>query len=121
MSYIRPKFVFLALITIFVLVGSFFIPITAKGFNFQVPFGGRIITTIGCSCSPGTTWITVGPPRGGSFLKTPATRVYAKNRVQIGRAVLGLALPVQLPCLQTAVPACVPIGFGNPINIIGTN
>src|SRR3989344_3621495 len=53
-------------------------------------FGGRILTVIYCTCSPGQHVIVVGPPRPGRILITPATRIYAFGMVsKLGSYVMG--------------------------------
>jgi hypothetical protein len=82
------------------------------------PFGGRILTAVPCTCSL-TIWITVGPPVGGSFMITPATRVYRNYSPVPGKWTLGLADIEPLPCLTK--PFCEPVGAGLPIRIMGTS
>jgi hypothetical protein len=81
-------------------------------------FGGRIISTIPCTCSPGTL-VLVGPPRGGYFMRMPSTRLYSRGLVLPGRLILGMSGGYAV-CLMAGDP-CSPIGSGSVIIFAGTN
>lgn len=116
---------FIAVIfALLVLAGLFFIPYSESQAQVSSgilpkPFGGKIITKVDCDCS-GFTWIVVGPPVPGSFIITPATRIYREYRIEIGRWVLGLADLILAPCMKKDL-VCVPVGWGFPVRIIGTS
>lgn len=87
------------------------------------PFGGRVLFTVLCTCglSTGSTLVTVGPPRGGTFMKTPLTRVFEHKSVFPPNWVLGLAAGT-MTCLEGAlIFFCVPIGTGKIMLIVGTS
>jgi len=88
--------------------------------------GGRKITTIPCLCSPGTLMITVGPPRGGTFIYVPGiSRLYRFYSLWPPSWSLGLAsgnrtcyqpTPTQCPCCPG-----IPVGNGPIIRMMGTS
>lgn len=60
-----------------------------------IPFGGPVVWSMPCTCSPPLWWVIVGPPRGGVFsyaLGSQAFRNY--NMPLIGIWALGLYVPV---------------------------
>lgn len=87
--------------------------------GFSVPFGGIIMVQIPCTCSVGTLLI-VGPPAGGEFILTPASKIYRNFSPFPSNWVLGLANGIA-PCLVGTPPACFPVGRGPLIRIMGTN
>ncbi len=84
------------------------------------PFVGRVLVKIPCTCTPGTFLVTVGPPRGGVFIQTPATRLYKYFKVSSPSWVLGMS-PGFMTCMQGKPPACVPIGKGPIMLYLGTS
>lgn len=101
------------------------VPDSAQALGLFTPFGGRVLATIPCTCSA-STMITVGLPRPGTFILTPASRIY-KNYLPIpGRWVLGIATGVS-PCMvliPLPIPpfmTCIPMGAGGVIVRIGTS
>lgn len=51
---------------------ALFVPAARAEAQFSVPFGGRILASIPCTCDqPGTLILTVGPPRPAYILYRP--------------------------------------------------
>lgn len=111
-----------AVVLLIFLVTLLILPQSLSAFSLFKPFGGMVILTIPCTCSVGTL-LVVGPPRGGLYILTPASRVYAKYSPISGRWVLGLA-GAPLVCMvviPTIPPSCVPAGSGPAIIMTGTS
>jgi hypothetical protein len=87
-----------------------------------LPFGGRVLATIPCTCSPGSALVTVGPPRGGLFMKVPVTRTYQYYKVLPPSWVLGLASGYAA-CMQInpTGAGCIPAGGGPIMLKVGTS
>ena len=99
------------------------------------PFGGRIIQKIECHsicvADGGDigTFLKVGPPREGEFMKTPATKLYEYKNLEEGTWVLGLANDEDKVCkrinyLKSALfrtIKCDKKGEGKEILIMGTS
>lgn len=88
------------------------------------PFGGRVVVAIPCTCgkSTGSTLLTVGPPRGGMFMKTPLTKMYQHYQTRPGVWLLGLA-GSDMACEEPGIipGTCIEIGKGKAINMMGTS
>ncbi len=86
-------------------------------------FGGRILMTIPCTANlnPTDKLIVVGPPRGGSFLKTTTTRVYSYRSLLPTKWVLGVARNFYGGCRVGLGPFSFDIGFGRKIKFLGTS
>lgn len=112
-------------ISLVVSVTFLFVPGSAYALGFFTPFGGRVLTEVPCTCGA-STLITVGPPRPGTFLITPASRVHKNYRPVPGRWVLGIAA-APAPCMMlvfTILPpfvTCAPRGEGAVVLRIGTS
>ncbi len=61
------------------------LPLSAGAANV---FGGRV--GVSFPCFNIAIWTTVGAPRGGLYIWTPATRTYPYGRPASGKYVLGL-------------------------------
>jgi len=87
-------------------------------------FGGRVTSIIPCTCSipPTMLKITVGPPKGGSFLYIPGiSTLYMFYNLLPPSWVLGLSIG-RRECLVGIPPACTSAGLGGTIiRIIGTS
>ena len=118
--------VYLAFFSLCVIVAAFFVPVfnTQAYFGSSIggltPFGGMVQSMKVCTCSA-TILLTVGDPKGGDFMVTPATILYANFNFTPGRWVLGLAAPVSLACMVYKGNSCVQEGSGKPILIMGTS
>lgn len=118
--------IYLLVFALLIIASTFFIPVSdTKAFfggstGGMSPFGGMVTKFIVCTCSS-SILITVGPPVGGDFLVTPATKLYANFTFTPGHWVLGLALPTSLQCLVYAGTSCVNVGSGKPIIMMGTS
>lgn len=90
-------------------------------FGIGNPFGGLVLFSIPCPCNGGTM-ITVGPPRPGVFMVDAGSIVYEKFNYSIGHWVLGLSDAFE-PCLVPSglFGACIPIGGGGRVRIMGTS
>lgn len=88
------------------------------------PFGGRITSIIPCTCSvpPTMLKITVGQPRGGSFLFIPGVSTLYRNYKLLPPSwVLGTSIG-RRECLVGIPPACTSAGFGGTIiRMVGTS
>ncbi len=124
----NPKWTLLrsALIIVVCLFSFIFLtPGTAEALGLFTPFGGRVIATLPCTCGA-STLITVGLPRPGTFLITPASRVYKNYRPIPGRWVLGIAGGFA-PCMMAVfipIPpfvTCAPTGGGGLVIRMGTS
>lgn len=96
----------------------FFIIISFTPFRAYalIPFGGLVGTII--PCMSGSIHTTVGPPVGGVFIWTPATRTYLYGPPSPGRWVLGYAGPPSI-CVVSLNP---PIFFtGLVMLMVGTS
>lgn len=90
-----------------------------------IPFGGRIIYAVACTCSVPNWGIIVGPPAGGIFIYMPGiSRLYAFYSIfRPGPWVLGTAAG-GAPCMQVRGNSCVPderVPAGPVIVIVGTS
>ena len=110
----------LVVVTLAVLIFYVFVP-SALGLGTP-PFGGRILTSLFCSCSDNFL-LTVSGPRGGQFLYmlgAPQFAYYSLPRA--GVWVLGLYQPGGV-CLIPSGNGCVT--FGTPLGtitpIVGTS
>lgn len=124
--------IFFSLLFVVLILVVFFMPLSA-GQN-QVtqisnpmfdPFGGQVEAIIPCTCQY-TAWmnpqvVTIGPPKGGTFLMTIFAHQYSHYAVSMGNNVLGLASKFQMPCMQTAGLACSEQGQYEPIWMVGTS
>lgn len=90
----RPSVIILLSLIIFLIALLF----AAFNFSFaqespvkanKKPFGGRILTTTACNTG---FWITVGPPRAGSFMVMPTTLQYGSKVYRPGAWAMGIAL-----------------------------
>lgn len=72
-------------VLLFSLVLTFLFPT----FAFAFPFGGQVGLAVPCYNL--AIYANVGPPRGGPFIWTPATKTYAFGAPSSGRWLLGLA------------------------------
>jgi len=104
-----------------VVVLSFSVPSWAGAFSLNTPFGGKIITSIPCTCSVGS-WVTVAFPRPGSFIYTPGlSQIYRNYQLfRPGPWALGIASGFGT-CMVGAPPYCVSIGSGPIIRKVGTS
>lgn len=132
----NPKRAVILLVVLVALVGiplaissplSFTKPISlalAAAVSLDRPFGGRVILNVPCPYSGGYA-IIVGPPVGGTYVFTPASKIFEYRLPFPTNWVLGLAGSVQVPCLipgPFGIPVpnpAAPAGF--PIIIMGTS
>lgn len=82
-------------------------------------FGGRIGSITVCTCSVGEA-LGIGPPRGGSLLLAPGSRIYANSRIAPGMWVLGDYSSGGI-CLVRAGKYCYPVPVKGTIIKIGTS
>lgn len=114
------KHIFLGIAGFLVLTtAGWFVSYSVASALSQIPFGGRVLRTINCTCSGGTL-VYVGPPRPGTFMKTAATKVYDKKHVSTGRWVLGTAVGYQV-CMVYSGNSCTSVGGGPIMTKVGTN
>jgi len=108
-------------ITLIITLSVLEFPLIAQALSFGVPFGGKIVTSIPCTCSVGS-WVTISFPRPGSFIYTPGlSQIYRNyNLFRPGPWAIGIASGFGT-CLTGAPPACVPIGSGPIIRKVGTS
>ena len=86
------------------------------------PFGGRVLSRTQCTCGADTL-LFVGSPVGGSFMLSPASRVYLNNAAFPRNWVLGLAsgFSTCFVVVPSTPPSCAPVGGGPIIRIMGTS
>ncbi|OGZ09727.1 MAG: hypothetical protein A3D65_05365 [Candidatus Lloydbacteria bacterium RIFCSPHIGHO2_02_FULL_50_13] len=107
---------------VLLLVTMVFMMTPQKAEAIGIPFGGMSLSVFWCICSF-NLWIIVGPPVGGSFIYQPGLSIlYLFGQIyRPGVWLLGLAAPAAVPCLVPFSGGCFPIGFGLPIEIVGTS
>lgn len=90
--------------------------------GFGMPFGGRVLSRVQCTCGVDAL-LLVGSPVGGSFMLTPASRIYINNAPFPSNWVLGLAsgFSTCFVVVPTTPPSCAPVGGGSVIKIMGTS
>ena len=93
----------------------------------KTPFGGKVRRVTECSfffCDGAYEKISVGPPRGGTFMTGPNTTLYEFFDISEGNWILGLGgddiICYQFRCVKEFC-ACFPNGKGPQIEIIGTS
>jgi hypothetical protein len=92
---------------------------TASGVNL-VPFGGRSLGVVPCTCTPGFFLVAVGPPRPGLFMYGPGTALFLWGNIAPPAWQLGKA-SVPLVCLVYTGDKCVPAGKGLYVIMAGTS
>jgi hypothetical protein len=92
---------------------------TANGVSL-VPYGGRSLAMVPCTCTPGFFLVAVGPPRPGLFMYGPGTLLFAWRNIAPPAYQLGKA-SVPLPCLVYTGGACLPVGTGLYVIMAGTS
>lgn len=120
----RPSFGMIILIVaavgVFISAVLFYNPSQAYALLGITPFGGRVIASIPCGCDPGFSMVTVGPPRGGTFIKSPVTRVYQYRKVSSRKWVLGIAAGMFV-CRVPTPDGCETVGKGSIMIKVGTS
>ena len=102
------------LIFAIVVAGAYSFFKSAKGV-LGLPFGGKVMTAIPCTCS-GNFLLTVSPPKGGQFVYYLGTQAYLSyNLPSTGVWALGLYTPGGI-CMMYAGVGCSP--FGAPIGTV---
>lgn len=91
----------------------------ANGVNL-VPYGGRSLGVVPCTCTPGFFLVLVGPPRPGLFMYGPGTFLFSFYNIFPPAWQLGKA-SVPLTCLVYTGGACVPVGIGLYVIMAGTS
>ena len=93
-----------------------------------LPFGGRIVRVINCTCSYGhvvqlAPLNPTAPGIGGSYHFTPLTRLYSFFQTKrIGALLLGNYIPgTGRQCLVLADDDCFPVINKGTMNIVGTS
>jgi hypothetical protein len=79
-------------------------------------FGGRV--SVALPCFNIALWTTVGEPRGGIYIWTPATKTYANGPPASGKYVLGL-YGIPYFCIVFIVPLIVLPGI--TMTMVGTS
>ena len=85
-----------------------------------VPFGGRSLSMVPCTCTPGFFLVAVGPPRPGLFMYGPGTLLFSWYNIAPPAWQLGKA-SVPLVCLVYTGGSCVPVGTGLYVIMAGTS
>jgi len=88
-------------------------PLSAAAANV---FGGRVGASF--PCFNVAIWTTVGAPRGGLYIWTPATRTYPYGRPASGKWVLGL-YGIPYFCIVWIAPLFVLPGIS--MTMVGTS
>lgn len=115
MDFLKIKNIFLLIFLLFML------PNYVNAISL-VSFGGKVLTSIPCTCSaPGTMMVTIGPPKGGTYLYIPFTsRPFPFYYPSVGRWILGNVSAAPTACMMIASP-CTSSGFYRTITIFGTS
>ncbi|MEK7118174.1 MAG: hypothetical protein AAB869_01045 [Patescibacteria group bacterium] len=108
-----------ALATFLIITGAFIV--LPQDAIAQTPFGGRSGGVFWCNCSFNLR-ISVGPPRGGTFMYQPGgTILYEFGQIyRSGVWLLGLASGYNA-CLIIIPRGCADIGGGPRMSIVGTS
>jgi len=111
-----------SIILLVAVVGAYSILSYTKGV-VGLPFGGRVLTSVPCTCS-GNFLLTVSPPVGGQFVYFPGTQAYSSYNLgpTSGMWALGLYTPGGA-CLMFVGKGCVPFGVptGTITPTVGTS
>lgn len=89
------------------------LPLSAEAANV---FGGRVGASFPCFNI--AIWTTVGAPRGGLYIWTPATKTYPYGRPASGKYVLGL-YGIPYFCIVLIAPLYVLPGVS--MTMVGTS
>ncbi len=119
-SNLKRKVIMVSLFGFFIVLGVF-VPFQEKQTDaiIGLPFGGKITTSIPCTCSPGML-ITVTGPSPGIFVLMPVAKVYSYGQVyRSGPSILGSYSGVGV-CLMAGIP-CIPMPNEGTITIAGTS
>ncbi|MEK7390919.1 MAG: hypothetical protein AAB635_02160 [Patescibacteria group bacterium] len=109
------KIIIFFLILAVIVVVAYSILKYTKGIGL-LPFGGKVLTSIPCTCS-GNFLLTISPPVGGQFSYIPGSQAYLNyNLPSVGVWALGLYTPGTGICTIFVGKGCVP--FGVPIGTI---
>lgn len=113
------KKVILKTIFTFLLFLLIYTPLDVHGLG--TPFGGRITMMRYCLCNA-SYLLTVGPPKGGSFMYSPVSYSYAYGPPShVGQWLLGMAGPTMLCINPVCDGACCPNGAGQSILYHGSS
>lgn len=119
----------ISVFTVFIFITFFLgllLPTISYAFVIPNPlggaFGGRITFTTPCTCTvPFSILLSIGPPKGGSFMYQPGiSALYMFYSISIGPWVLGTSSG-RRECLVGVAPNCTSAGFGKIIRKIGTS
>ncbi len=91
----------------------------SSGSGNPLTFGGRIGGITLCTCSGGRA-LSIGPPKGGSLLLGPGSRIYAYGRIAPGMWVLGDYSGGGI-CFVRVGKYCIPVPVKGTIIKIGTS
>ncbi len=119
-SKLKRKAVIVSTLGFFVVLGVF-MPFQEKQTDAVIglSFGGKITTSIPCTCSPGVL-ITVAGPSPGVFVLMPAAKVYSYGQIyRSGPSILGSYSGGGV-CLMAAIP-CIPMPNKGTITVAGTS
>lgn len=83
-------------------------------------FGGKITAMWPCTCGPSIVSVTIGPPKGGVFILTPAVKLHANGKPVPGAWVIGDYSTVGF-CPMWYGKFCVPVPTQGTITRIGTS
>lgn len=88
-----------------------------------LPFGGFVVTSLPCTCTPGAFLLTISPPTPGQFVYMTGTPQFANMQLpRAGVWALGLFSPSGA-CFIYEGKSCVPLGFpiGTILPMVGTS
>lgn len=103
-----------------VVTGSLFLPANVDAQSIGRPFGGRSQSVRYCSCSAGCWKVSVGRPRGGTFMWCPWSTIYSYYNKFPPAWQLGMATGY-VACMQISYPSCRSDGGGMLMKINGTS
>lgn len=115
------------LILFVIVVATYSIFKYTKGIGL-LPFGGRVLTAIPCSCGGSAVggfnvFLTISPPVGGQFLYAIGTQAYLNKNLGFGTGMwaLGLYTPGGV-CMVLSPKGCSPlIPIGTITPTVGTS
>jgi predicted signal transduction protein with EAL and GGDEF domain len=86
-----------------------------------LPFGGPILTTMVCTCTPAVWLVIVGPPRPAALSYVSGSQAFEYFNMPFATWTLGLYMPGVPTCWMGVAPFCGPVTQGTIMPIVGTS
>jgi predicted signal transduction protein with EAL and GGDEF domain len=112
-NFVRKKMATMLIMCLFTQVALFTHNRTAQA--AWLPYGGMVVSTVVCTCTPSVWWIFVAGPLpsvSGAFAYVSGSQRYRNFNMPFSRYVLGLYIPGVPSCwfwVPAVPPFCVPI------------